>query len=177
MQLSPKEIQKSTEERVRGQSETSLQMSRQENPLAFARLRLRFRPRQPPRPSRDEAVGDEVLHILRRHGRLHEIALHPSGRHGSPCAQGFLPLHRLLWCHGCSSGRIRSGRRGGGTEEAREMGGKWAHCCKFSLPARLLSPPTRVADAWGRRIPVRPTNGGGAIRGDKVGAKIKEPLS
>ena len=48
--------------------------------------------------------------------------------------------------------------------------------CEISLPARLLFPPNRVADAWGHRIPVHPTNSGNAIRGDKAGAGIEEPL-
>ena len=47
---------------------------------------------------------------------------------------------------------------------------------KVPPPARLLFPPNRVADAWGHHIPVHPTNSGNAIRGDKAGAEIEEPL-
>ena len=67
MQLGPEKVQKVAEEGVWGQSKTSLQMGRQEDPLPFVRFWLRFVPWQPPRPFRDEAVGDEILHVPCRH--------------------------------------------------------------------------------------------------------------
>jgi hypothetical protein len=147
MKLCPEEIQETAEEGMRRQRKTSFQVSGQEDPLALARLRLHFRPRQPPRPGRYQAVGDEVQNILLRDGRRQEVALDPS--RGSRCSSarwllplrhflGALQLRRLVLRHCCGGGRIRDGRRGGGTEEAGEARGKLAHCCKFPLPSFII---------------------------------------
>ena len=56
------------------------------------------------------------------------------------------------------------------------MGGNGRTIANFP-PLSFLSPSTRVTDSWARRIHVHPTNGGDAIRGDKVGSRIEEPLS
>ena len=64
MKLRTKVIQKTADERMRGQRKTSLDVSEEEDPFSFAWLRLDLPLRQPPRLLSYHPMFDELKHIL-----------------------------------------------------------------------------------------------------------------
>lgn len=108
MQLCSKEVQKSAEKRMWRHQKASADIRDEEDSLVLMRSRFSIaRLRQPPSRLRNEAIGDELEHLLLGHLRQDPIALHPPRRRGEaqsralPCLLLFLQLGGSILSHLC----------------------------------------------------------------------------
>lgn len=118
MQLRPKEIQESPNERMGRQRETSFDVGQEEKPFSLPWLGLDLVSREPPRIVREHAVLDEFEEILLPHSGSEEIPLDPARWHSLLLRLDDALLLRLLQLAGLSL-------RHGGSNEIDCFGLRW----------------------------------------------------
>ena len=103
VELSPKEVQKPLEERMRRQGKPTVDVGGKKNALTLPGLQLGFLPRKPRRVIGDQPPFVQVVEVVLGNPRVDPVALNPALRQASPRGRsapaGRLPLrprHRLL---------------------------------------------------------------------------------
>ena len=104
VELCPKEVQKSSKERVRRQGKSTVDMGGKKNALTLPGLRLGFLPRKPCRVIGDQPSLGQVVKVFLGELRVDPVALDPAlrqaGSRGGSAPAGRLPLRprRRLLC-------------------------------------------------------------------------------
>ena len=84
MELCPKEVQKPSEEGVRGQGKSTVDVGGKKDTLTLPRLRLRFLPRKPRRVVGDQPPFGQVVEVFLGDPRLDPVALDQALRRAGP---------------------------------------------------------------------------------------------
>ena len=80
VELCPKEVQKSSKERVRRQGKSTIDVGGKKNALTLPGLRLGFLPRKPHRVVRDQPSLGQVVEVFLGDPRVDPVALDPTLR-------------------------------------------------------------------------------------------------
>ena len=80
VELSPKEVQKPSEERMRRQGKPTVDMGGKKNALTLPRLQLGFLPRKPHRVVGDQPPFGQVVEVVLADPRVDPVALDPALR-------------------------------------------------------------------------------------------------
>ena len=186
VKLCSKEVQESSEKRMRRQTKPAVNVSGEEDALTLLRTRLGLIPRKPCRSVRNQPLLGQIVDVVLENRRPDPIALDPAARQARPRRRsapvGFLPLrlrrrlfcslqsHHLLLPHcserslgGAAAPRRKQIRRGRGGRE-----GMGTHCAKTPIWCFLWT-RFRVTDLWVQAILSNRATATRAVRGEKGG--------